>query len=121
MKNLFSEQALLTLREEIARAEGNEVFFLGRTDEFRTVTEIEAVARGNRDAVAAVMVAASFGDVAVHNHPSGNLTPSNADIEISSVLGNLGVGFYIVDNAGTRCNQVVPPFARREAKPLSYP
>jgi ATP-dependent DNA helicase DinG len=121
MKNLFSEQALLTLREEIARAEGNEVFFLGRTDEFRIVTEIEAVARGNRDAVAAVMVAASFGDVAVHNHPSGNLTPSNADIEVSSVLGNLGVGFYIVDNDGTRCNQVVPPFARREAKPLSYP
>ena len=98
MKRYFSEQAVLEMREAIAETGGNEVFFLGRTDEAKVVVAVEPLARGNRDAVAAIMVAASFGDVVIHNHPSGNLTPSQADLEIAAVLGNQGVGFSIIDN-----------------------
>ena len=121
MNRYFSEKALLDLRKEIDEAGGNEVFFLGRTDEARIVVEVEPLARGNRDSVAAILVATSFGDVVIHNHPSGHLTPSQPDIEIAGILGNQGVGFYIVDNQATRCYQAVAPFARRETQSLSFP
>ncbi|WP_298434076.1 helicase C-terminal domain-containing protein [Geobacter sp.] len=121
MKRYFSEQAILAMREAIRDAGGNEVFFLGRTDENRIVVEAEPLARGNRDAVAAIMIATSFGDVVIHNHPSGTLTPSQADIEIASLLGNQGVGFYIVNNAVEECYQAVAPFARKELERLSFP
>jgi ATP-dependent DNA helicase DinG len=120
MKRSFSEQAVQQMRAAIAEAGGNEVFFLGRTDEARLVVEVEPLARGNRDAVAAIMVAASFGDVVVHNHPSGVLTPSQADLEIASILGNQGVGFYIIDNEATRCYQAVSPFARVTQERLAF-
>jgi ATP-dependent DNA helicase DinG len=121
MNRYFSEKALLQMREEITQAEGNEVFFLGRTDETKLVVEVEPLARGSRDAVAAILIASSFGDVVIHNHPSGNLTPSNPDIEIAGILGNQGVGFYIIDNSGENCYQAVAPFQRRIAERLSFP
>jgi ATP-dependent DNA helicase DinG len=121
MQKFFSAHAIDQIRGSIREADGNEVFFLGRTDEARVVVEVEALARGNRDAVPAIMIAASFGDVVIHNHPSGNLTPSEPDIEIASLMGNQGVGFYIVDNSGQRCNQVVAPFAHKTIESLSYP
>ena len=121
MQKSFSDHAIQQLRAAISDADGNEVFFLGRTDEARLVVEVEPLARGNRDAVAAIMIAASFGDVVIHNHPSGNLTPSQADIEIASLLGNQGIGFFIVNNSGERCYQAVSPFARKTVERLSYP
>jgi ATP-dependent DNA helicase DinG len=120
MNRYFTETALLQLRDAIADADGNEVFFLGRTDESRIVFEVEPLARGNRDAVAAIMIATSFSDVVIHNHPSGHLTPSDADIEIASLMGNQGVGFYIIDNGATHCYQAVAPFTRTETVPLSF-
>ena len=119
MQKSFSNHAIQQLQTAISDADGNEVFFLGRTDEARLVVDVEPLARGNRDAVPAIMIAASFGDVVIHNHPSGHLTPSQADIEIASLLGNQGIGFYIVDNLGERCNQVVAPFARKSVERLS--
>ncbi|HLO24806.1 MAG TPA: DEAD/DEAH box helicase, partial [Geobacteraceae bacterium] len=121
MNRYFSEKALLQMRGEIDEAHGNEVFFLGRTDESKLVVEVEPLARGNRDAVAAILVATSFGDVVIHNHPSGNLTPSPADIDIASILGNQGVGFYIIDNTAERCYQAVAPFKRITAERLCFP
>jgi ATP-dependent DNA helicase DinG len=121
MKRYFSEKALLQLRTAIAETGGNEVFFLGRTDENRVVVETEPLARGNRDAVAAIMIAASFGDVVIHNHPSGLLTPSPADLDVASILGNQGVGFYIIDNLAERCYQAVGPFARVALERIAYP
>lgn len=109
------------MRTAIADAAGNEVFFLGRTDETKLVIEVEPLARGNQDAVPAILVAASFGDVVVHNHPSGLLTPSPADLDVASILGNQGVGFYIIDNHVERCYQAVSPFARITLERLSYP
>ena len=121
MKSYIAEKAVLTMREEIAATGGNEIFFLGRTDENGIVVEVEPLARGSRDAVAAIIIATSFGDVVLHNHPSGDLTPSQPDLEIASILGNQGVGFYIVDNAAERCYQAVRPFARKTVEHLSFP
>ncbi len=121
MERYFAEQAILRMREEIRESGGNEVFFLGRTDEQRIVVAVEPLARGSRDAVAAILIAVSFGDVVIHNHPSGKLTPSTPDLEIASILGNQGVGFYIVDNGVTNCYQAVAPFARKNIEPLAFP
>ncbi|MRR59014.1 MAG: helicase, partial [Deltaproteobacteria bacterium] len=120
MKSYIAEKAVHTMREEIAETGGNEIFFLGRTDENGIVVEVEPLARGSRDAVAAIIIATSFGDVVLHNHPSGDLTPSQPDLEIASILGNQGVGFYIIDNAAQRCYQAVRPFARKTVEHLSF-
>ena len=121
MKHLFSNNAVEKIRAEIAACSGNEVFFLGKTDASRQVIAVEPLARGNRDAVAAIMVTASFGDIVIHNHPSGELTPSQADLEIAATLGNQGVGFYIIDNAATVCYQAVTAFSHKKLEYLSLP
>jgi ATP-dependent DNA helicase DinG len=121
VKQLFSDQVLDSIRSEISACNGNEVFFLGKTDESRQIIAIEVLARGNRDAVAAIMVTASFGDVVIHNHPSGVLTPSKADLEIASAMGNQGVGFYIIDNDATHCYQAVTAFIHKKLDYLSLP
>ena len=121
MERHFSENTINAMRESIADASGNEVFFIGHTDGTGFVTSVEALARGNRDAVAAIVIAASCGDVVIHNHPSGILTPSQADIEIASILGNQGVGFIIIDNLAERFYIAVTPFIPQELHKLPFP
>ncbi|WP_331524632.1 helicase C-terminal domain-containing protein [Geoalkalibacter sp.] len=118
MHQFFSQEALLLMRQAIAEARGNEVFFLGRTDEARRVTGVEVLARGNEEAVPAILSCCAYGDVVIHNHPSGGLDPSGADIEVASRLGGLGVGFYIVDNRLEQLYRVVEAFAPRERHSL---
>lgn len=50
MKHIFSPHAVEKIRAEVAACNGNEVFFLGKTDEARQVIEVEPLARGTRDA-----------------------------------------------------------------------
>ncbi|PLY03206.1 MAG: helicase [Desulfuromonas sp.] len=99
------------LAQEIAAAGGREVFFRGSTDEQLRVCSAEALARGNHEAVPAILQTCRYGDVVIHNHPSGTLEPSAADLEIASRLGSLGVAFYIVDNLVDSVYKVVEPFA----------
>ncbi|MEJ2525440.1 MAG: helicase C-terminal domain-containing protein [Desulfuromonadales bacterium] len=99
------------LREEIAASGGNEVFCLGRTDNQQMVVDLEILARGHRQAVPAILQTCRAGDVVIHNHPSGRLEPSDADLAIAGNLGALGVGFYIVDNTVSELYRVVEAFA----------
>lgn len=94
----FTDGALLALREAILDAGGNEVFLLGTLSDGR-VNGVRVLARGNHHAAPAILGVPRPGEVVIHNHPSGQLVPSDADIEVSSALGNNGVGSYIVDNA----------------------
>src|SRR5207302_10156203 len=80
--------------------------------------EAEVAARGNEGAAPAVIARAQGMDVAIHNHPSGVLLPSDADLGVASALGNVGLGFAIISNDATRVNLVVPLLQRREARPL---
>jgi len=116
--DLMADAVRETVRAEIRAADGNEVFFIGRTDERGIVTEIAIGARGNLGAVSAYLGTSSPGDVVIHNHPSGPLTPSDADVEFSSMFGAMGVGSYIVDNAVERVYVVVPVLERVETKKL---
>ena len=53
------------------------------------------------------------GDVIVHNHPSGTLRPSEADVGVSAEAGASGVGPYIVNNAVDRVHIVAEPARRK--------
>ncbi len=94
----FTPAVIRIIRETIQDAGGNEVLCVGHLNERRMVTEIEAVARGTDGSAPAVYSFMEQGDVVIHNHPSGELSPSAADVKVASLLGNQGIGFYIIDN-----------------------
>jgi ATP-dependent DNA helicase DinG len=114
----FSPEAAEILRRLIADNGGHEIFCLATLDEALRAVTLRVVARGNENCVPAVIEAAEFGTVSIHNHPSGYLVPSDNDVMLASELGAQGVGSYIVDNAVARLNVVVEPFRPREELPL---
>lgn len=117
-KDFFSESVKSTIKSVIKDASGNEVFFVGTFSGRYVIEEVKVVARGNDYSVPAVIESAEPGDVVIHNHPSGTLTPSEQDIQIASVFGNQGVGFLIIDNNASQIYVVVEPFFEREIEPL---
>ena len=102
----------------IEEALGNEVFFVGTLNEERLVASVMIGARGNEVSVPALSPYLETCDVVIHNHPSGELTPSRADLSIASFLGNRGVGFYIVDNPLTSIYVVTEAVGAEEIRLL---
>ncbi|MBW3533629.1 MAG: helicase [Gemmatimonadetes bacterium] len=98
------------IRAEIARAGGREVCFLASVTPERVVSDPRAVARGNMEAVvAAARHDPPPGGVMIHNHPSGVLEPSHADLSVAARLFEEGVGTAITDNGATDLYVVVEP------------
>ena len=95
------------VRAEIAAAHGREVSFVAHPDANGLIVAARAVARGTVDAVLALPGIAERGELLLHNHPSGVLEPSGADLSVAARLHDGGVGFAIVDNAVTDCYVVV--------------
>ncbi|HXF96120.1 MAG TPA: helicase C-terminal domain-containing protein [Gemmatimonadales bacterium] len=95
------------LREEIRAAGGREVSFVARLDAGGQVVTARVVARGTVEAVLALPGVAQRGELLLHNHPSGILDPSGADLSVAARLHDSGVGFGIVDNDVTQCYIVV--------------
>ena len=95
------------IRRLIEEYDGAEIFFVGHLNDKRMVEEVEPLAYGNQNAVPAIEGVARPGDVVIHNHPSGNLEPSEADMSIAARLGNDTIGAYIIDNACERLRIVV--------------
>lgn len=54
----------------------------------------------------------------LHNHPSGVLEPSDADMRVAASLYDQGIGTAIVDNEASELYVVVEPPAPREIVPL---
>ncbi|MEN6477895.1 MAG: helicase C-terminal domain-containing protein [Rectinema sp.] len=115
----FTPEAILTLAGEIEGAGGNEVFAVCRTDGDGKISSVEVVARGSKSAVPALSSHFDRGDVIVHNHPSGTLNPSDADVEIAAQAGSAGVGSYIVDNAVSHVFVVAEPARKRAYRPVN--
>ncbi len=114
IEKYISPEAIETMRQAIAEAGGNEVFFVGYTEEDLIVHKVDAVARGNESAVPAILKIAREADVVIHNHPSGMLKPSSPDLNIASGLDSFSVAFYIVNNDVDDVYVVVEPFAKRD-------
>jgi len=77
--------------------------------ESREIVSPRAVARGNAQAVLAAARDASAGEVMIHNHPSGSLAPSSADLEVAARLYELGLGTAVTDNEARSLYVVVEP------------
>jgi len=105
----LTKQARRSLAEAIGEARGNEVFFIGQLGDDGRVSEVEVHCRGSREAVPALLRVPRCGEAVLHNHPSGELRPSDADLSLASRYGQDGVGFYIVDNRAEAIYVVVEP------------
>lgn len=110
-----------TLRALIDDHAGCEVFSIGTVNERGLIEELDPVAFGNWKAVPAPAQDARSGQVLIHNHPSGGLDPSDADIQVASLYGSAGIGFYIIDNAVERVRVVVQPFKPKPEVLLDAP
>jgi len=110
----LSPDAAQRLRHEIERAGGREVCFLASVDERRVVRDPRAVSRGNFEAVLVAARDAPEGGVMLHNHPSGVLEPSDADMRVAARLYEQGLGTAVIDNTAERMYVVVEPPRARE-------
>ena len=101
LENRLAPKAALAIRAAIRLAKGNEVCFVGTVDEQGMIDSARVVARGDPGKVLALRGFAESGEMLIHNHPSGWLQPSDADMEIAARLHEEGIGFAIVDNDAT--------------------
>src|SRR5438309_3286571 len=93
-----TEPAARAMRTAIRLAHGNEVCFVCGLDASGSVQSARVVSRGGIASVLALPGIAERGEMLVHNHPSGELSPSDADQDIAARLFLDGIGFGIVDN-----------------------
>ena len=105
----FSMPAVIAMRREIERADGNEVFFAGTINASGMVTSVSAAARGTESEVLVNFFEARECGVLIHNHPGGNLHPSSADMAVAAGAAERGQGFYIIDNGVTDVYAVMEP------------
>jgi ATP-dependent DNA helicase DinG len=114
----LSAEAAEVIRGEIERARGREVCFVAEVDGDRRVVEPRAVARGNRNAVLAAARDEPQGGILIHNHPSGTLEPSDADLSVAARCWEEGLGTAITDNEASELYVVVEPPEPRVRVPL---
>ena len=103
----LAPEAQARLAAEIAAAGGREVSFVADVDADGTILAVTPVARGTVAAVLALPGVALRGQMALHNHPSGALDPSQADLTVAARLHDAGVGFGIVNNDASELYVVV--------------
>ena len=104
------------MRAEIADADGEEVFFVGKADEDGFIIAVDVAARGNDSEVLAVNTERA--DVLIHNHPSGLLKPSDADLEVASKANMNSMGFFIINNAASEIYVVLEVPKKKKIIPL---
>lgn len=105
------------LAGEILAAGGREVSFVAEVNRDGEITAARTIARGTVGEVLALPGAARRGEMLLHNHPSGQLEPSGADLHVAARLHDDGVGFGIVCNDGSELYVVVEvPRAREDVR-----
>jgi ATP-dependent DNA helicase DinG len=107
-------EARKALRQEIADARGAEVLSAATVQADGSWGELRVLARGNTEAAPAILRGLRPGDVLLHNHPGGDLHPSDADLAVAHSCGSAGIGFAIHDNECRRVYVVVEPFRSEE-------
>ena len=95
------------LASEISAAGGREVSFAATVDRDGVITDARVLARGRVDMVLALPGRAVRGEMLLHNHPSGVLDPSVADLNVAAHLHDAGTGFGILNNSATELYVVV--------------
>ena len=103
----ISIAAASAVRAAIRLAGGREVCFVCTIDDDGAIKTARVVARGDVRSVLALPGFAQKGEMLLHNHPSGELEPSDPDLEIATKMHDQGVGFAITDNDASRVYVVV--------------
>lgn len=97
--DFFTGEVIKKIKEDIKNSNGQEIFLVGAYDsDSGKINDYNLLARGNSVMVPAIINDLKPGQMVIHNHPSGDLTPSAADIRVASRIGNMGVGFAIISN-----------------------
>lgn len=110
----ITPKALTAMREEIQACGGREVFFAGTLNANGLIDKVRVCARGSATAVPAFFETLAHRDIVIHNHPSGDIAPSSADLDVAGICAHNGHGVYIVDNAVERVYIVVEPFLDKD-------
>lgn len=110
----FREPVIQQMKKDVMDADGNEVFWSGVIDDEGIVEKVQVGSRGNIDSVVVNQDAARSGHVLIHNHPGGNIHPSEEDQSIAFNATDSSLGFYIVDNSISRVYVVVEPVKKRK-------
>ncbi|MBC6713465.1 helicase C-terminal domain-containing protein [Treponema sp. Marseille-Q3903] len=110
----LSNEVRKNLKEGIEDAGGNEVFFTGDIDEKGLVVRAKIGSRGTENTVPVNFFDACESSVLIHNHPSGNLKPSDADLAVASKSSQKGQGFYIINDDASDIYVVVEPVLPRK-------
>ena len=98
------------MKHEIAAAGGVEVFAIGQLNSEREIHALQVHCRGNEHSVPALLSRPRAGEVVIHNHPSGILKASHADMMLANLYGEDGVGVVIVNNNVEDALWVVEPY-----------
>ncbi|MEJ5184228.1 MAG: helicase C-terminal domain-containing protein [Rectinemataceae bacterium] len=115
----LAPEAAETLAEAIAEIEGRELFAMGFLDAASgLVTMVDILARGSFGAVPAGYENRPGPKVLIHNHPSGVLFPSDADVEVAARAATEGIGSYIINNDVTTVFVVQEPHQAKKLKKL---
>ncbi|MCR4733439.1 MAG: DEAD/DEAH box helicase family protein [Treponema sp.] len=115
----ITPEVIEKLKAAIEEADSNEVFFTGKLNEKGLVVDVKIGSRGCKDTVPLNFSDVREGEVLIHNHPSGNLTPSRADLGVASEVSNHGKGFYIINNLASDIYVVVEAVLPKKIQKLS--
>jgi ATP-dependent DNA helicase DinG len=107
MSAILSPAAAGAVRAAIRLAGGREVCFTCTIDGDGHVATARVVARGDASCVLALPGFAKAGELLLHNHPSGNLEPSEPDMQVAAKMHDSGVGFAITNNEASELYVVV--------------
>ena len=107
------------LKETIEQAGGCEVLSAAVCVASDTYSDVRIIARGTVDSAPAIIKSLRPGEVLLHNHPSGRIRPSDADLGVASICGKSGIGFAIHNNDCTEFYVVVEPYIEEKPEKLS--
>ena len=115
----LSDLARQQIKAAIKEADGNEVFFTGNITKNGLVETVKIGSRGNSHTVPVNFSDLRNTSVLIHNHPSGHLIPSDADLNVAAEASENGCGFYIINNSATDIYVVVEPVLPRTIKKVN--
>src|SRR5258708_20421359 len=102
----MTNAAAAGMRAAIRLAGGKEVCFVCGLDDRGVIHSARVVARGGIGSVLSLPGIAGRGEMLVHNHSSGELSPSDAHLGIAGRLNDDGVGFRIIDNMASSLDSI---------------
>jgi len=106
------------IKKEIDLASGNEIFIRAQLNEDNIISSFEVLARGNSYSAPAVINNIMPGEMIIHNHPSGDLTPSAPDIRLAAKMAEREVGFAVINNRADEVYVVVEPGSKKQTEKL---